>query len=117
MSTGSAPSAAIQAFDALAPSFDARFAAWKSVEAQRAAVRRELLRAFPPGSSLLELAGGTGEDALFLAERGYRVLLTDGSPAMVALARQKVGSRPASERITLNASDWFIRFTSSPPHR
>ena len=38
-----------------------------SVAAQRRSVRRELLGAFPPGARLLELGGGTGEDALFLA--------------------------------------------------
>lgn len=82
-------SAAIAAFDALADEFDTRFGAWHSVAAQRRAVRRTLLRAFPPHSRLLELAGGTGEDALFLAERGRQVVLTDGAPAMVARARDK----------------------------
>ncbi|MCZ6856664.1 MAG: class I SAM-dependent methyltransferase, partial [Gemmatimonadetes bacterium] len=41
-------------------------------------------------SRLLELGGGTGDDALFLAERGRNVVLTDGSPAMVARAAEKV---------------------------
>jgi SAM-dependent methyltransferase len=83
-------SAATRAFDAVAPEFDRRFGCWASVQAQRRAVRRELLAAFPPGSSLLELGGGTGEDAVFLAARGRRVLLTDGAPAMIDCARQKV---------------------------
>ena len=81
---------AVRAFDAVARSFDSRFGSWESVAAQRRAVRRELLAVFPEGSSLLELGGGTGEDALFLAERGRRVTLTDGSPEMVARAREKV---------------------------
>ena len=81
---------AVLAFDAMAPRFDERFGQWKSVAAQRAAVRRELLDRFPPESSLLELGGGTGEDALFLAANGRRVHLTDGSPAMVACAAEKV---------------------------
>lgn len=94
-------SAAVQAFDAVAPTFDARFGAWKSVAAQRSAVRAELLRSFEPGASLLELGGGTGEDALFLAARGYRVHLTDGSPAMIRLAGEKVVSAGAEECVTL----------------
>jgi SAM-dependent methyltransferase len=89
----SALSPAAQAFEALAPRFDERFSEWKSVAAQRRAVRRELLAAFPEGSSLLEMGGGTGEDALFLAERGRRVLLTDAAPTMVELAGAKARAR------------------------
>ncbi len=81
---------AASAFDAIAPSFDARFGAWLSVAAQRRAVRSALLREFPAASRILELGGGTGEDASFLAERGYRVLLTDPSPAMVNIANKKL---------------------------
>lgn len=82
-------SPAIRAFDALAPRFDDAFAGWKSVDAQRRAVRRELLAAFPPGARLLELGGGTGEDALFLAAAGRSVHVTDGAPAMIARTRAK----------------------------
>lgn len=86
------------AFDAVAPGFDERFGAWRSVAAQRRAVRTALLRAFPAGGHILELGGGTGEDATFLAEHGFNVLLTDPSPTMVALANAKLallGSKAA----------------------
>jgi len=83
----------------VAERFDDRFMPWKSVAAQRRAVRRELLSAFPPGARLLELGGGTGEDALFLAAEGRHVLSTDGSPAMVARTREKVAAAGASERV------------------
>lgn len=43
----------------------------------------------PPGSRLLELGCGTGEEAVSLAQIGYRVLVTDVAPQMVALARAK----------------------------
>jgi SAM-dependent methyltransferase len=78
------------AFDAIAPVFDSRFGAWQSVAAQRRAVRSALLRQFPAGGRILELGGGTGEDATFLAERGFQVFLTDSSPVMVSLARPKL---------------------------
>src|SRR5262245_44265267 len=90
---------AVLAFDSLASSFDERFSGWRSVAAQRDAVRRHLLRAFPEGSSLLELGGGTGEDALFLARQGRRVLLTDGAPSMVERASGKAVQAGLSERI------------------
>jgi SAM-dependent methyltransferase len=82
--------AAALAFDAVAPAFDERFGAWASVAAQRRAVRTALLQALPSGGSVLELGGGTGEDAAFLASRGYDLLLTDPSPAMVSLAQPKL---------------------------
>jgi ubiquinone/menaquinone biosynthesis C-methylase UbiE len=78
---------AVAAFDAIAPFFDQRFGAWRSVAAQRRAVREALLREFPKRGHILELGGGTGEDAAFLAATGYEVFLTDPSPTMVALRR------------------------------
>jgi SAM-dependent methyltransferase len=78
------------AFDAVAPEFDTRFGPWLSVSAQRRAVRAALLEQFPSGGRILELGGGTGEDAAFLAERGYDVLLTDASPTMIKLATAKL---------------------------
>jgi SAM-dependent methyltransferase len=86
---------AAEAFDAIAERFDQRFGEWRSVAAQRRAVRAALLRAFPRGSSLLELGGGTGADAQWLTRLGRRVFLTDASPAMVRVAREKLGSRAA----------------------
>jgi SAM-dependent methyltransferase len=79
----------VRAFDHIASTFDERFGAWRSVEAQRAAVRDVLARTFPPGSRLLEVGGGTGEDALWLAGRGRTIHFTDGSPRMVEAARRK----------------------------
>jgi SAM-dependent methyltransferase len=81
---------AAQAFDAIAPAFDQRFGAWRSVSAQRRAVRAALLQEFPERGYILELGGGTGEDAAFLAESGYEMLLTDPSPTMVELAKVKL---------------------------
>lgn len=78
------------AFDAVAHTFDSRFGAWLSVAAQRRAVRAALLDEFPASGRILELGGGTGEDATFLSERGFEVLLTDPSPTMVDLANAKL---------------------------
>jgi len=91
---------AVRAFEALAPGFDAAFSDWASVATQRRAVRRALLAAFPAGARLLELGGGTGEDALFLAEEGRSVHATDGAPAMVARTREKARTRGLDGRVT-----------------
>lgn len=86
---------AAAAFDAVAPSFDTRFGAWNSVAAQRRVVREELAEAFPIGSRLLEIGGGTGLDAQWLADRGRSVLLTDPSPAMIEIAKRRLGGDAA----------------------
>lgn len=84
------------AFDAVAPEFDHRFGEWLSVAAQRRAVRRELIAVFPARGRIFELGGGTGEDASWLAERGFDLVVTDAAPTMVELATKKLqhfGSR------------------------
>ena len=78
------------AFDAAASTFDARFGEWRSVAAQRTAVREALAKAFPPRSAILEIGAGTGEDALWLAQRGFKVFSTDAAPTMVETARRKL---------------------------
>jgi ubiquinone/menaquinone biosynthesis C-methylase UbiE len=104
---------AAAAFDAIAPVFDERFGAWLSVAAQRRAVREALLRRFPAAGRILELGGGTGEDATFLAERGYKVMLTDPSPTMVRIAESKLarfGSQAnvaAAEELNLFAEEYL----------
>jgi ubiquinone/menaquinone biosynthesis C-methylase UbiE len=102
--------AAALAFNAVAPVFDERFGAWASVAAQRRAVRTVLLRTLPPGGRVLELGGGTGEDAAFLASHGYDILLTDPSPAMVSLAQAKLG--PLGARAEVAAAEEMDGFAS-----
>ena len=63
---------------------------------------------------MLELGGGTGEDALFLATHGLRVHLTDGSPEMVARAGLKIQTAGLSglvscERLSLEELEEFAR--------
>jgi ubiquinone/menaquinone biosynthesis C-methylase UbiE len=82
------------AFDSIADIYDSRFTPWLSVTAQRRAVRRALLKAFPTGANLLEVGGGTGDDALWLAGQGRHVLMTDASPSMVRVASEKFGGHP-----------------------
>jgi len=111
--TGGLPPA-VRAFDALAGAFDERFGAWESVAAQRRAVRLALLDAFPEGASLIELGGGTVEDALFLARQGRRVLVTDGAPRMAARTIEKaraasLASRVTAERVSLEDLDAWAR--------
>lgn len=91
-------SPAARAFDTVAERFDERFYPWLSVAAQRRAVRQYLSQAFPHPARLLEIGGGTGDDALWMAERGHSVLMTDVSPRMAAVAARKFAG---SERLAV----------------
>jgi SAM-dependent methyltransferase len=93
------------AFDAVAATFDARFGEWRSVSAQRRAVRQSLVRSFAPGARLLELGGGTGEDACWLAEQGREVLLTDASPEMVRVATPKLEEYEIPAPLVVDAAE------------
>jgi SAM-dependent methyltransferase len=82
----------VRAFDALAADYDASFTATPLGTLLREAVWRRLDARFSPGNRVLELACGTGEDAVHLARRGVRVMATDASGAMVETARRKVAA-------------------------
>ena len=78
------------AFDALAAGYDAEFTQTRLGQMLRARVWQTLAQVFAPGQRVLELACGTGEDAVWLARRGVEVTAVDGSGQMVAVAQQKV---------------------------
>lgn len=80
------------AFDALAADYDSHFTRGTVGTLMRQAVWRRLEKCFAPGDRILEVNCGTGEDALYLARRGVRVLATDRSAAMLEVARRKVKS-------------------------
>ena len=80
-------------FDALAADYDRSFTESLLGGVLRRAVWRRLDPAFVSGMRVLELACGTGEDAVHLGERGVRVLATDASGEMVEAARRKVVRR------------------------
>ena len=43
----------------------------------------------PPGSRVLDIGGGPGRYAIWLAQQGYRVTLADLSPELLAVAKEK----------------------------
>lgn len=63
--------------------------------------RREILATFPSGAALLEIGCGAGADAVFFAERGYRVAALGISDRMVELARERVSASQVERRVLI----------------
>jgi SAM-dependent methyltransferase len=61
---------------------------------------------FAPGSRVLEMNCGTGEDALWLARRGVQVFATDASPAMLQVAQKKLADSAASASVRFQRLAW-----------
>jgi ubiquinone/menaquinone biosynthesis C-methylase UbiE len=82
----------VLAFDSLAAKYDDLFTRSMIGRAQRGAVWEILTDTFEPGSHILELNCGTGEDALFLAQHDVSVVACDASERMIETARRRMQS-------------------------
>jgi SAM-dependent methyltransferase len=89
VAVGMTRAAAAAAFDDVASSYDELFTYTSIGRAQRAHVWTRFLDVFRPGSRILELNCGTGEDARFLAEKGHDVVACDASEGMIAVAKSR----------------------------
>ena len=76
-------------FDEIASIYDEVFTHSLIGQAQRESVWKEIDDIWKPGDHILELNCGTGEDALYLAEKGISVTGCDASPAMIDIANGK----------------------------
>jgi SAM-dependent methyltransferase len=96
---------ATAAFDRVADRYDADFTHTRLGQLLRQRVWRQLEYAFAAGDHVLELGCGTGEDALWLAQRHVSVLATDVSEGMLNVARRKAADQPLLrfERQDVNA--------------
>jgi SAM-dependent methyltransferase len=92
-------------FDAAAANYDRDFSATRLGRRYRERVWAELATSFQPGDRVLELGCGTGEDAVWLARRGVRVLATDASAAMLAQTRRKVEAAGVQELVATRRLD------------
>jgi len=93
------------AFSQIAADYDAAYG--PQGNAVMTWMRREslaLLQAtFPPGSRLLELGCGTGEEAVALGLAGCEVLATDIAPRMAAITRAKAVRTGVGDRVHVAA--------------
>lgn len=96
----------MSAFDAFAPTYDADFSHTPLGQMLRQRVWQVLPRYFAPGQHVLELACGTGEDAIWLAQRGIRVTAADGSPAMCQQTAAKAQQAGLAHLIQVQTVTW-----------
>ena len=99
-------------FDAFAPTYDTDFTQTILGKMLRGRVWQTLERTFSPGQHILELACGTGEDALWLAQHGIRVTATDGSAEMIQTACLKA-QRAGVEKLIITKQYSFQDFVTS----
>ncbi len=77
-------------FDEVAATYDEQFSYTEIGRLQRALIWNYLDKHFSAGQlSILEINCGTGEDAVFLANKGHSVLATDASAHMVKIVKHK----------------------------
>jgi len=62
-------------------------------------------RYLPPAGHVLDVGGGAGRYAVWLAERGYDVTLVDPSQGQREFAREKVDERGVADRVTVREGD------------
>lgn len=90
-----------QAFDTIASGYDTSFTHSLIGTAQREIILKYLEKPFPQQTkqNILELNSGTGEDAIWFAKRGHKVLATDISEKMIGVIEQKIDELDLSSRI------------------
>jgi ubiquinone/menaquinone biosynthesis C-methylase UbiE len=88
------------AFSEQARDFDDYDAGNTIIRYKRNRVREHVLRYLPAEGSILELNAGTGTDAVWFAERGYRVHATDIAEGMQQRLREKVEVRGLEDSVT-----------------
>lgn len=91
---------AATAFNRQSSIFDELYSKDIIIRYKRARVRERLLAYLKPGSKILELNAGTGDDAIFLASQGHFVHATDISTGMQEKLKEKIVANRLSGVVT-----------------
>jgi ubiquinone/menaquinone biosynthesis C-methylase UbiE len=89
-----------KAFSTQSVIFDKIYAENTIVSYKRDRVRQHVLKNIPQGASILELNSGTGEDALYFAQNGFKVHATDISTGMQQQLVQKMKANGVAASVT-----------------
>ena len=108
-----------RAFDRVAADYDVTYGS--EGNAAMVWMRREnlafLQHTFPPGSHLVEIGCGTGEEAVTLARGGRTVIATDISARMAAVTRRKAVEAGLKDRVHALALPAGEVGSLKPPHQ
>jgi SAM-dependent methyltransferase len=88
--------ATARAFDSVAPTYDSPQGNNDLIQRMREIVWDRVQALAAAGSTLLDIGCGTGIDAQYFAELGYRVIASDWSPAMVEQTSLRSGATKGS---------------------
>ncbi len=91
---------AAAAFTKQSAVFDALYSGNTIIQYKRERVRNHVQQYLQPGSQVLELNSGTGEDALWFAQQGHHVHATDIAAGMQQQLLQKVNAAGLEDRIS-----------------
>ncbi|QNK01293.1 class I SAM-dependent methyltransferase [Dyella telluris] len=78
-----------RAFDSVAGDYDGPRGNNELIQRMRVTLWDTVCREVPAGAQLLDIGCGTGLDAVEFARRGYQVVATDWSPAMIGRTRSR----------------------------
>src|SRR5437870_8915345 len=88
------------AFNKQSAIFDQIYSGNTIIQYKRKRVRNHVEQYLNPNSKILELNAGTGEDAIYFAERGHEVHATDISGGMQQQLVQKIKNHHLEEKIS-----------------
>jgi len=91
---------AAAAFNKQSALFDEIYSGNSIVQYKRRRVRDHVEKFIKPGSKILELNAGTGDDAIYFAQRGHHVHATDISAGMQQELSQKILSAALGGKVT-----------------
>lgn len=89
-----------KAFSLQSKVFDGLYGSDSIIQYKRERVRKLVQQFCKPGSDILELNSGTGEDAIWFARQGHTVHATDIAAGMQEVLRSKTASLHLQEKIS-----------------
>lgn len=97
---------AAEAFSSQSAAFDDLYSNDTIIQYKRERVRNQVLQYLTENSHILELNSGTGEDAIFFADKGHCVHATDISEGMQEQLMLKVKDKGLNDRVTNELSSY-----------
>ncbi len=91
---------AAEAFNRQSLVFDDIYSSNLIIQYKRERVRNYAEKNMKPGSHILELNAGTGEDAVYFAEKGYYIHAADISPGMLDVLKKKIEAKGLTQLVT-----------------